>query len=100
MITPNARSHRLAAIPTKQLAAPAIRASLPPDRRNVAARVALLERICKEFDEMPGTALTQAQATRLFGIADEICGRILRRLVREGRLRQTADGRFRLPSAA
>lgn len=100
MNTPEARSIRLNDIPVKRLAAPAVRLAFPPDRRNIAARLALLDRICKEFDEMPGTALTQPQATRLFGIADEICGRILRRLVREGRLRQTPDGRFRLPSAA
>lgn len=89
---------KLSGIPLKQLPAPL----LPPaERRDVAARHALLHRICNEFDEMPGTALTLPQATRLFGIGDsEICGRILVRLVNDGRLRRTPDGRFRVHTVA
>jgi len=96
-----ARLSKLNDIPIKLLAAPVVPLSLPAvDRRNTASRLALLHRICNEFHEMPGIALTQQQATRLFGIPDEICGRILVRLVNDGRLRRSPDGRFRLPSAA
>jgi hypothetical protein len=100
MNAPDARLARFGDLQFKQLAAPPVPVSLPADRRNAASRRALLDRICNEFDEMPGTALTERQATRLFGIADEICARVLVHLVKDGRLRRTADGRYRLPSAA
>lgn len=96
----DARLSKLNDVPLKQLAAPAVPRALLTERRNTAARQRLLYRICNEFDEMPGTALTLPQAGRLFGIADEICGRILGQLVNDGRLRRTSDGRFRLSSAA
>lgn len=69
------------------------------ERRNVSARDALRSRIRHEFDEMPGTSLTLAQATRLFGVPGEICGRILVELIGDGRLRQTPDRRFRRGAA-
>ncbi len=69
------------------------------ERRNNATRRALTQRVLSEFDEMPGTCLTLAQATRLFGVTPEICQRILGELVGEGRLRRTADSRFRLSAA-
>ncbi len=71
-----------------------------PERRNLAKRYALVQRVQREFDEMPGTSLTLQQATRLFGIAPDICQRILQELVTEGALRQGADLKYRLrPSA-
>ena len=94
------RLSKLNDIPRKQLAPPVVPRSFPADRRNVAARAALQRRICNEFDEMPGTSLTIAQATRLFGISAEICDRILVHLVTDGQLRQTPDGRFRLSTVA
>jgi hypothetical protein len=97
----DSRQAKLSDVPLKQLTAPLAPLMLPRERRNIESRVALLHRICNEFDEMPGTALTPAQAQRLFGIgSNEICDRILIRLVSEGRLRRTADGRFRLSTAA
>jgi DNA-binding IclR family transcriptional regulator len=51
-----------------------------------------------EFVEMRGFSPTVQQAARLFQINPEECGRLLTRLVQEGFLRQTPDGRFRLPS--
>src|SRR5262245_16379 len=99
-ISTDSRLSRLDNIPRKQLAAPVIPRSFPADRRNIAARQALQRRISDEFDEMPGTSLTLAQATRLFGTSMEICGRILVRLVSDGRLRRTPDGRFRLRTVA
>ena len=96
----DARLAKISDIPLKPLVASL---ALPPfsaERRDVGRRRALLQRICGEFDEMPGTCLTLAQATRLFGISPEICDRIFVGLVADGRLRQTPDGRFRLRSAA
>ena len=67
---------------------------LPTDRRNVAARKALVLRVRSEFAEMPGLSLTLLQATRLFGISREACARILVGLSEEGVLRVAADGRY------
>jgi hypothetical protein len=55
-------------------------------------------RVRCEFVEMRGFSPTVQQAARLFQINPEECGRLLTRLVHEGFLRQTPDGRFRLPS--
>jgi hypothetical protein len=44
--------------------------------------------------------LTVAQATRLFGVSADVGLRILRKLVDDGVLRVTADGRYRLYTAA
>jgi hypothetical protein len=79
-----------------------IGAALPPassaERRDTGTRRALMHRIWDEFDEMPGTSLTLPQASRLFGVPIEVCDRILISLVKDGRLRRTQDGRFRLYS--
>lgn len=70
------------------------------ERRDFARRTALQRRICNEFVEMPGTSLTVAQGARLFGLQSLVCGRIFGELVRDGRLQQSADSRYRLKSAA
>ena len=70
------------------------------ERRDVGTRIALIHRVFDEFDEMPGTSLTLPQATRLFGLPAEVCDRILVSLVKDGRLRRSEDGRFRLRSFA
>jgi hypothetical protein len=63
-----------------------------PARPDVEARVRC------EFVEMRGFSPTVQQAARLFQINPDECGQLLTRLVQEGFLRQTPDGRFRLPS--
>ncbi|HLG56288.1 MAG TPA: hypothetical protein VI485_13215 [Vicinamibacterales bacterium] len=68
------------------------RRAVAPPRSDVHARVRC------EFVEMRGFSPTIAQAARLFQLQLDECGRILKGLVEEGFLRQTADGRFRLPS--
>jgi hypothetical protein len=70
------------------------------ERRNPAARQALVTRVQGEFDEMPGTSLTVEQATRLFGMRNDVCVRILGELVTRGMLKRSADNRFRRSSAA
>ena len=67
-----------------------------PERRDLTKRHALVQRVQREFDEMPGTCLTLAQASRLFGLAPDVCRRILQELVAEGTLIQAGDLRYRL----
>jgi DNA-binding IclR family transcriptional regulator len=55
-------------------------------------------RVRCEFVEMRGFSPTVQQAARLFQLNPDECGQLLTRLVQEGFLRQTPDGRFRLPS--
>jgi DNA-binding GntR family transcriptional regulator len=67
---------------------------VPPERRNLAARRALMVRVRSEFRELPGLSLTLAQASRLLGVSPEACRRILGGLVQEGAVRLRADGRY------
>src|SRR6266852_1942035 len=69
-------------------------ATLPTERRNVAARETLLRRIRSEFEEMPGLSLTLVQATTLFGISPDAGSRILLGLTEERVLRLWSDGRY------
>jgi hypothetical protein len=67
-------------------------------RRASAAHGDVEARVRCEFVEMRGFSPTVQQAARLFQINPDECGRILTHLVQEGFLRQTPDGRYRLPS--
>ena len=69
-------------------------ATLPIERRNVAARQALLRRILAEFEGMPGLSLTLVQATKLFGVSPDAGSRILPRLTEEGLLRLRIDDQY------
>jgi hypothetical protein len=60
----------------------------------------LSHRIRSEFQEMPGTCLTLAQAIRLFGIPPDVGLCVLRQLVDEGLLQVTVEERYRLRSSA
>ena len=95
----DSRLARLADVSFAPLAAP-IRLTPAVERRNPAARHSLNARVREEFVEMPGTCLTLAQASRLFGIPREVCGRILDELVADGQLRMLPDSRYRLHSVA
>ena len=61
---------------------------------------ALARRIISEFQEVPGTCLTLAQASRVFGIPGDVGERILGNLVDGGLLQLTRDGRYRLRTIA
>ena len=61
-------------------------------------RTDVTDRIRCEFVEMRGFSPTVDQAARLFQVSREECVQVLKRLVDEGFLRHTADGRYRLPS--
>jgi hypothetical protein len=54
----------------------------------------LLNRVRREFVEMPGQCLTQQQAQRLWGVNEDVCARVFSTLVRTGFLVHTGDARF------
>ena len=49
-------------------------------------------RVREEFREMPGLRLTPAQATRLWGLEQETCNRVIELLVAAAFLRWTTTG--------
>ncbi len=65
------------------------------DRRNYAGRQAFVRRVQGEFDEMPGSCLTVGQASRLFGLPQDVMARVFDQLVGNGILRLAPDGRYR-----
>jgi DNA-binding IclR family transcriptional regulator len=64
------------------------------ERRDLSAREALLDKIRMELRHLPGLALTAEQASRLFGIPDTVCSRLLSELVEQGAMSVRRDGRF------
>ncbi|HEY7185633.1 MAG TPA: hypothetical protein VH436_03745 [Vicinamibacterales bacterium] len=67
------------------------------ERREPLARAALLERFRQEFRTMSGLWVTRAEARRLFGVREDICERVLDRLVADGMLIRSAGGVYRRP---
>jgi DNA-binding Lrp family transcriptional regulator len=66
--------------------------SLPRvERRNLAGREAVVRRIVGEFQDMPGLVLSLKQASRLLGVDEAACGRILAALTKAGVLRRNAN---------
>jgi hypothetical protein len=65
-----------------------------PDRRDVRSRDQLLGRVRAEFEEMPGLRLTLAQAVRLFDLREDVCTRVLDRLVDQRALARGLDGQY------
>lgn len=64
------------------------------ERRDWPTRERLVDRVLAEFREMPCLRLTPHQAERLFGLRPDVSARIIEHLVRDGHLRQDADGRY------
>jgi DNA-binding Lrp family transcriptional regulator len=60
----------------------------PVERRDFARRAAVVRRIAAEFTEMPGLVLSVKQASRLLGLDEAACERILTALERDGLLRR------------
>lgn len=52
----------------------------------------IAQRLREEFREMPGLRLTLAQASRLFGLEQEMCRAVVDLLVSAAFLRRTATG--------
>ena len=81
MPTPQVTSRSLANVKGRPLP---MALPVPVERRNLARREALVRRITAEFVEMPGLALTIAQASRFLGLPRDACDRVLAGLTREG----------------
>ena len=67
-------------------------------RKPPSLQADVTDRIRCEFVEMRGFSPTVDQAARLFQVSREECVRVLKKLVEEGFLTRTSDGRYRLPS--
>ena len=52
----------------------------------------LITRVLGEYREMPGLAVTQAQARRLWGCDAVTCSRVIEVLVTQGHLRWSREG--------
>ncbi len=57
---------------------------------------ALAKRVLAEFEEMPGMTLNLRQASRLFGLSEDVCRVVLDVLVDSSYLRQTRCGKITL----
>ena len=64
------------------------------DRRDLALRDALLNKLRSEIRHVPGLALTADQASRLFDVPPDMCGRLLESLAKQGVIHLRPDGRF------
>jgi hypothetical protein len=64
------------------------------ERRDITRRAAVVRRIAAEFREMPGLVLSIPQASRLLGLDEDACERVLETLEREGLLRRRPGGSF------
>ena len=52
----------------------------------------VVQRVRAEFEEMPGMTLTVPQASRLFGLDEEVCRTVVEQLVSLDYLRKTESG--------
>jgi hypothetical protein len=78
-------------VPFKQLTVRTL-----PSRVSAAPASEAVERVRGEFVEMRGFSPTLQQAARLFHLPADECSRVLGALLKEGFIRQTTDGRFRV----
>jgi predicted transcriptional regulator of viral defense system len=60
----------------------------------------IVNAVKREYDEMPGLALTVEQAQRLWALEPRMCRAALGRLVDVGYLCRTEGGQFAKPSVA
>jgi hypothetical protein len=60
----------------------------------VAALHELLQRIEREYREMPGLSVTARQAERIWGLDSTTCGFVLMTLIQRGILKRTANGTY------
>ena len=67
---------------------------LRADRRNTASREQLLQRVRREFEEMPCLRVTCDQARLLFGLPAQQAAYVLGRLERDGFLGRTPRGEY------
>ena len=62
--------------------------------RTTAALHELLQRIERDYRDMPGLSVTSHQAERLWGLASATCSMVLSTLILRGVLRQTTNGAY------
>ena len=62
--------------------------------QTTAALHELLQRIEREYREMPGLSVTAPQAERLWGLDSMTCGFVLMTLIQRGILKRTTSGTF------
>lgn len=62
-----------------------------PDRRDRSRRATLVRRIEAEFREMPGLCMTLRQASRLFGLSEDVCQRVLDQLAEENVIQRAGN---------
>ena len=74
--------------------------AIPGDGRVETGLGAALAAVKREYDEMPGLALTVGQAQRLWALEPRMCSVVLSRLVESGYLCQTESGHYARPTAA
>lgn len=60
----------------------------------VSSLPALIDRIRREFTELPGLKLTPAQCCRLWHVDEQACRLAMTSLITEGFLRETPSGAF------
>lgn len=77
---------------TQRAASPLLKEK--PDRRDIRHRDALTRRLHSEFQKIPGLSFTHVEVSRLFGIAPDVCQRVLCALVEDGLLDLRTDGRY------
>jgi len=71
-----------------------LKMAMPLERRDAVRRDAIQRRIAAEFREMPGLVLSVAQASRLLGLDEPACQRILATLEHDGLLRRRPGGLY------
>lgn len=76
-----------------------VRAMMEPpeaeaERRDIPGREFLVACLRREFQQMPGVALTIEQVSRLFNVPLDTCHRVLPALAVEGQIEAREDGRF------
>ena len=74
--------------------------AVPGDGRVEEGVGAALAAVKREYDEMPGLALTADQARRLWALEPRMCSVVLSRLVESGYLCHTGSGQYARPTAA
>ena len=62
--------------------------------QTTAALHELVQRVEREYREMPGLSVTAPQAERLWGLDSLTCGFVLMTLIQRGILKRTTSGTF------
>jgi len=75
-------------------AAAIVTAPLIESRTTAAGLHDLLQRVEREYRELPALSVTAAQAQRLWGLDSTTCSFVLKTLIQRGVLRRTTTGTY------